>query len=42
MYSMQYIGGHIQVYDACGKFLFSADTQAEVWEEMTQYAKYTP
>lgn len=39
MYSMRYIGGHIQVYDACGNFLFSADTQAEVREEMAFYAE---
>lgn len=28
-YSIRYIGGHVEVYSAAGKFLFSADTQAE-------------
>ena len=34
MYSMRYVGGHIQVYDLQGNFLFSADSEREVREEM--------
>lgn len=34
MYSIRYVGGHVQVYDFAGKFLFSADTEAEAREEM--------
>jgi len=37
MYSLRYIYGHIQVYDGNGKFLFSADTEAEAREEMKDY-----
>ena len=39
MYSMQYVRGHIQVYDPNGKFLFSADTEREVREELMEYAE---
>jgi hypothetical protein len=28
------VGGHIEVYDACGKFQFSADTMEEAWSEL--------
>lgn len=28
------VGGHIEVYDACGRFLFSADTVEEAWQEL--------
>lgn len=38
MYSIQYIGGHIHVYDQQGKFLFSADTVSEAREELKDYA----
>ena len=31
---MRYVGGHIQVYDWNGKFLFSADTAREAMEEL--------
>ena len=34
MYSMQYIQGHVQVYDQKGRFLFSADTEREAREEL--------
>ena len=37
MYSMQYIWGHIQVYDHKGNFLFSADSEREVREELREY-----
>lgn len=41
MFSMRYIRGHIQVYDAQGKFLFSADSEREVREELMEYEEYT-
>ena len=31
--------GHLQVYDVNGKFLFSADSEREVREELREYAK---
>lgn len=37
MYSMRYVQGHIQVYDYKGCFLFSADTEKEAREEITEY-----
>ena len=37
MYTMQYMFGHIQVYDYSGKFLFSADTEREAREELMHY-----
>ena len=39
MYSVKYVRGHIQVYDARGLFLFSADTEREAREELEEYAK---
>ena len=41
MYSIQYVYGHVQVYDYRGEFLFSADTEQEAREELKEYAKYT-
>ena len=38
MYSFRYVQGHIQVYDAQGTFLFSADTEKEAREELRDYA----
>jgi hypothetical protein len=38
MYTVKYIGGHIQVYDMNGRFLFSADTEREAREELKYYA----
>lgn len=38
MYSVRYVGGHIQVYDVNGAFLFSADTEWEAREELKAYA----
>lgn len=37
MYTMRYVYGHIQVYDFRGNFLFSADTEREVREELLDY-----
>ena len=39
MYKMRYVGGHVQVYDIYGKFLFSADTEREAREELEEYAE---
>ena len=36
---MIYVGGHIQVYDMNGKFLFSADNEREAREELEDYAE---
>ena len=33
-YSIEYVNGHIEVYDADGAFLFSADTRQEAVEEL--------
>lgn len=38
MFSVKYVNGHIQVYDMNGAFLFSADTEREVREELREYA----
>ena len=39
MYQMRYVGGHVQVYDTRGRFLFSADTEREAREELEEYAE---
>ena len=39
MYCVKYVGGHIQVYDWNGKFLFSADNEREAREELEFYAE---
>ena len=39
MFSVRYVFGHIQVYDQRGNFLFSADSEREVREELIEYAK---
>lgn len=38
MFSIRSVGGHIQVYDNNGNFLFSADTEREAREELKEYA----
>ena len=40
MYSIRNIRGHIQVYDAKGVFLFSADTEREAREELKEYEEF--
>ena len=40
MYSMRYIHGHVQVYDFEGNFLFSADSEREMREELKDYAEF--
>ena len=37
MFTMKNIHGHIQVYDYKGNFLFSADSEREVREELEAY-----
>ena len=39
MIQIRYVHGHIQVYDANGKFLFSADSEREAREELMEYAQ---
>ena len=39
MYSVRYVRGHIQVFDWNGNFLFSADSEREVREELKEYAE---
>ena len=39
MYTMRYVRGHIQVFDMRGNFLFSADNEREVREELKEYAE---
>lgn len=39
MYSVRYVCGHIQVYDQRGNFLFSADSEREMREELKDYAE---
>jgi len=41
MYSIEYVHGHVQVYDYQGIFLFSADTEQEAREELKVYAEST-
>ena len=37
MFTIEHINGHIQVYDIRGNFLFSAETEREVREELLSY-----
>ena len=39
MFTIKNVHGHIQVYDHTGVFLFSADSEREVREEMETYAE---
>ena len=39
MYTVRYVMGHVQVYDQKGNFLFSADNEREVREELEAYAE---
>lgn len=34
MYQIKYVFGHYNVYAPSGRFLFSADTESEAWEEL--------
>ena len=39
MYSVRYVLGHLMVYDQNGIFLFSADNEREVREELKSLAE---
>ena len=39
MFTIRYVKGHLQVYDWNGRFLFSADSEKEVREELMEYAE---
>lgn len=37
MFEIRYVYGHVQVYDARGVFLFSADSEWEARKELRDY-----
>ena len=37
-YSMRWVYGHVEVYDACGRFCFSADSEREATAELAEEA----
>ena len=39
MFNIRNVHGHIQVYDRNGNFLFSADNEREVREELKELAE---
>lgn len=39
MFNIRYVQGHVQVYDLNGKFLFSADNEAEARKEIMEHAE---
>lgn len=39
MYTIKNVRGHVHVYDYNGRFLFSADSEQEAREELSQYAQ---
>ena len=39
MFNIRYVQGHIQVYDLSGRFLFSADNEAEARKELMEHAE---
>lgn len=36
-YQMVYVAGHVEVLDQSGRFIFSADTREEAWQELAEY-----
>ena len=38
MYEMKWVYGHVEVYDQDGRFLFSADSEAEAERELADAA----
>lgn len=40
MYSIQYVHGHVQVYDVSGNFLFSADSEYEARKELMENEEF--
>ena len=39
MFQIRYVQGHVHVYDPCGRFLFSADSEAEARKEILSNAE---
>ena len=37
-FELRYVGGHIEVYDAAGRFRFSADSRGEALAELEELA----
>ncbi len=37
-YELRYVRGHVEVFDAAGRFCFSADTEREAREELAAEA----
>ena len=37
-FELRYVNGHIEVYDAAGRFRFSADSQGEAMAELEDMA----
>ena len=37
-YTMKWVRGHVEVYDRAGRFLFSADSEAEAYHELEDAA----
>ena len=37
-FELRYVRGHVEVYDANGRFCFSADTMAEAYDELREMA----
>ena len=35
-FTLRSVGGHIEVYDACGRFVFSADTRQEAMHDLQE------
>ena len=38
-YRLRYVGGHVEVYDEEGRFVFSADNHREALEEINSLGK---
>ena len=36
MFEFRYVRGHVEVYDACGRFMLSADNEREACEELIE------
>jgi len=37
-FEIRYVRGHVEVFDAAGRFCFSADTEGEAREELRELA----
>jgi hypothetical protein len=36
-YTLEYVGGHVEVYDPRGNFFFSADTEQEALQDLEDF-----